>query len=162
MPKQSKPREIDAFQILSKTADKTRRKQREELLASVGVKDFFVGGGISIDTKTCRGIECRLCLKACPTNALFWKAGEVGIIEELCVFCGACVLSCIVDDCIRIWRRRTTGELERFSKPRDFTALQHGISLLKRQERITEAFPSAKEYLKRHARKKRRKKTADR
>jgi Na+-translocating ferredoxin:NAD+ oxidoreductase RNF subunit RnfB len=54
----------------------------------------------------------KLCIKACPTNALFWKAGMVGIIEELCIYCGACVLNCIVDDCIKIVRKDQTVRLK--------------------------------------------------
>lgn len=153
MPKESKPSKpssVDIFQILSETAEKTKRKQREKLLASLGVKEFFVEGNITIDKKTCRGVECRLCMKACPTTALFWKTGEIGITPELCIYCGACVLSCIVDDCIKISRERVTGEAESFSKPKDFITLQHGINVKKRFERIQDVFPKAEDYLKRY------------
>ena len=150
MPKESKPSKpssVDIFRILSETAEKTKRKQREELLASLGVKEFFVEGNITIDKKTCRGVECELCIKTCPTNGLFWKSGEVGITPELCIYCGACVLSCIVDDCIKISRKRVTGEAESFSKPKDFTTLQHCINVRKRRERIQDVFPKAEDYL---------------
>jgi len=153
MPKKrkpSKPSSIDIFQLLTETVEKEKKKRREELLAPLGVKEFFVEGSIAINKRTCKGVECKLCIKACPTNALFWKAGEVGIMEELCIYCGACVLSCIVDDCIRIVRKRVTGEVESFSKPRDFTALQHGINVKKRFERIQDVFPKAEDYLKRY------------
>jgi len=153
MPKKrkpSKPSSIDIFQLLTETVEKEKKKRREELLAPLGVKEFFVEGSIAINKRTCKGVECKLCIKACPTNALFWKAGEVGIMEELCIYCGACVLSCIVDDCIRIVRKRVTGEVESFSKPRDFTALQHGINVKKRLERIQDVFPKAEDYLKRY------------
>ncbi|MDI6905387.1 MAG: 4Fe-4S binding protein [Candidatus Bathyarchaeia archaeon] len=96
------------------------------------------------------GVECKLCIEACPTNALYWKAGDVGMIEELCVYCGACVLSCIVDDCIKIVRKRLNGEVESFSKPRDFMTLQHSINAKKRFERIQDVFPKAEDYLKRY------------
>jgi len=156
MPKKRKPRKpsktvsVDIFQILTETAEKERKKRREELLAPLGVKEFFVEGSISIDRRTCKGVECKLCIDVCPTNALFWRAGEVGVVEELCVYCGACVLSCIVDDCIRIVRNRETGEVERFSKPRDFAKLQHGINVKRRFERIRDVFPKAEDYLKRY------------
>jgi len=130
--------------------EKEKKKRREELLALLGVKEFFVEGSITVNKRTCKGVECKLCIKACPTNALFWKAGEVGIVEELCIYCGACVLSCIVNDCIKIERKRVTGEVEKFSKPRDFTALQHGINVKKRRGKIQEFFPKAKDYLKRY------------
>jgi MinD superfamily P-loop ATPase len=92
---------------------------------------------------------------------LFWKAGEVGIVKELCIYCGGCVLSCIMDDCIRVERKRETGELERFSKPRDFTTLQHGINVKKRRGKIQEAFPKAEDYLKWYNKKKEIRKSPD-
>jgi hypothetical protein len=55
-----------------------------------------------------------------------------------------------VNDCIKIERKRVTGEVEKFSKPRDFTALQHGINVKKRRGKIQEVFPKAKDYLKRY------------
>jgi ferredoxin len=153
MPKKrkpSKPSSIDIFQLLTETMEKEKEKRREELLAPLGVKEFFVEGSIAINKRTCKGVECKLCIKACPTNALFWKAGEVGITKELCIYCGACVLNCIVDDCIRIVRKRENGEVESFSKPREFTTLQHGINVKKRFERIQDVFPKAEDYLKRY------------
>jgi len=130
--------------------EKEKKKRRKELLAPLSVKEFFVEGSIAINKRTCKGVECKLCIEACPTNALFWKAGEVGITKELCIYCGACVLNCIVDDCIRIVRKRENGEVESFSKPREFTALQHGINVKKRFERIQDVFPKAEDYLKRY------------
>lgn len=157
--KQDKSKSVDIFQILTETAEGAKKKRREELLAPLEVEEFFVEGSISIDKRTCKGLECKLCIEACPTKALFWKTGEVGIVEELCIYCGACVLNCIVDDCIRITRKRENGEVEKFSKPRDFTVLQYGINVRKRCEKIREVFPSVKEYLKLY-KKKRRKKDA--
>ncbi|MEM1551968.1 MAG: hypothetical protein QXH03_04810 [Candidatus Bathyarchaeia archaeon] len=138
----------DIFSLLLETSEKEKRKRREELLAPLGVKEFFVGGSISIDKRTCKGVECKLCIKACPTNALFWKSsGEVGITEELCIYCGACVLNCIVDDCIKITRKRENGETERFSTPRAFTMLENSINAKKRHERVRTIFPTITEYL---------------
>jgi len=142
--------------LLTEKTKKEKKKLRDELLAPFGIKEFFSEGSISINKRTCRGIECKLCIEACPTNALFWKAGEVGIVKELCIYCGACVLSCIVDDCIMITRKRVTGEVEKFSKPRDFTALQHGINVKKRHGKIQEAFPKVEDYLKRYNKKRHR------
>jgi ferredoxin len=146
MPKKSKE-DIDIFGLLTETSEKERKKRREELLAPLDVEEFFVEGKITIDKRTCEGVDCKLCIKACPTNALYWKAGEVGIIEELCIYCGACVLNCIVDDCIRIMRKRESGEVESFSKPREFMALQNKIDSDRRFERIREVFPTPKDYL---------------
>jgi len=121
-------------------------KEHKELLATLGVEEFFLEGDVSIDRKTCRGIECQLCIKACPTSALFWKVGEVGIVKELCIYCGACVLSCIVDNCIRIERKRISGEVETFSKPKDYIMLQNRISTEKRSGKIKEAFPKTESH----------------
>jgi ferredoxin len=148
--KRSKPSSVDIFQLLTETAEKEKKKRREELLAPLSIKEFFPEGSITIDKRTCKGVECKLCIKACPTNALFWRAGEVGMTEELCVYCGACVLSCIVDDCIKIVRKRATGEIESFGKPRDFTTLQHIINAKKRGERIQNIFPKPENYIKRY------------
>jgi ferredoxin len=153
MPKETKPSDrpsVDIFQLLTETTEKEKKKLRLELLAPLGLTEFFVEGSIAIDKRTCEGIECKLCIKACPTSALFWKDGEVRIVPELCIYCGACVLNCIVDDCIKVVRRRENGEVERFSRPRDFTSIEHGISGKKRRERVRDVFPEAEEYLKRY------------
>lgn len=139
----------DIFQLLMEAAEK-EKKRREELLAPLGVKEFFVDGSITINKRTCKGVECKLCIKACPTNALFWKTGEVGITEELCIYCGACVLSCMVDDCIKVWRKRNRGEVESFSMPKGFIVLQNSINAKKRLERVKSIFPTPEEYLKRY------------
>ncbi|MEM3718473.1 MAG: hypothetical protein QXD45_00390 [Candidatus Bathyarchaeia archaeon] len=141
---------IDIFQLLMETSEKEKKKRREEMLKPLGVKEFFVDGAITINKRTCKGVECKLCIKACPTNALFWKTGEVGITDELCVYCGACVLSCIVDDCIRVWRRRPTGEIERFSTSRGYMRAQGIINAKKRFDRVEALFPTLNEYLKKY------------
>ena len=145
MPEESSSN-VDIFNLLSDNSERAKKKRREELLASLGVKDFFAEGNISIDKRTCWGVECKLCIKACPTNALYWKAGEVGIVEDLCVYCGACVLCCMVDDCIKIERKREDGKVERFSKPKEVVKLGDKINAKKRCERVSERFPSAEKY----------------
>jgi ferredoxin len=134
----SKSSGADIFHLLTETGEKEKQKRRRELLAPLGIEDYFSEGAITINKRTCRGVECKLCVKACPTSALYWKQGEVGITTELCIYCGACVLSCIVDDCIKVERKRSGGKAERFSKPREFTALQNNINTKKRLERIEE------------------------
>jgi len=148
--KGEKSSSLDIFQLLTETTEKEKRKRREELLAPLGVKEFFADGSISVNMQTCQGVECKLCIEACPTNALFWRAGEVGIMPELCIYCGACVLSCIVDDCIKVVRKRLTGEVERFSKPREFSVLQNDINSGKRCQRVLDIFPKAEDYLERY------------
>lgn len=138
MPKRTKADKASSANLseFGDATEKKKKKQRQELLTAVGVTEFFTEGSIRINKRTCKGVECRLCLKACPTSALFWKSGEVGIVSELCIYCGACVLSCIVDDCIRIERKRSSGQIESFSNMKDFMKLQGEINSVKRYERI--------------------------
>ena len=144
---------VDIFGLLSGNEDKAqKKKQRQELLASTGIKEFFPEGKIHINKHTCWGQECKLCIKACPTNALYWKAGEVGVTEDLCVYCGACVLSCMVDDCIKVERTREDGKHEKFSKPKDVTGLIHKINSKKRLERVATIFPTAADYCQKYPR----------
>mgnify|MGYP006270023919 CR=1 FL=1 len=146
MPKKNKTISHTNASRLS-TEDRINHKQKErfELLSLLRLKEFFAYGSITINQKTCQGVECRLCIKMCPTNALFWKAGEVGIIDELCIYCGACVLSCIVDNCIKIIRKRATGDVEIFSKPKDFIALQHNFNAKRRFEQTRRAFTESED-----------------
>ncbi len=150
MPEKSSSN-VDIFGLLSvdKEAEE-KRKQHKELLASTGVKEFFEEGSISIDKRTCWGLECKLCIEKCPTNALYWKTGEVGIVEDLCVYCGACVLCCMVDDCIKVKRIREDGSSERFSKPREIVKLQDKINAKKRLQRVKTVFPTCEAYCERY------------
>ena len=113
-----------------------RRQRRKELLGPTGIKELFKDGKISINKFTCVGGQCKLCIKACPTNTLYWGTGEVGIIDDLCVRCGACVVNCMVDDCIKLERTREDGKIERFSKPIEVVKLQDRINAGKRFERV--------------------------
>ena len=156
MPKENSS-SIDIFGMLSDSGEKAeeeKKKVRKELLASAGVEDKFAEGKISINKHTCYGLQCKLCVKACPTNALYWKQGEVGITEDLCVYCGACVLCCMVDDCIKVERKREDGRTERFSKPKDVLTLQQDINTRKRVERVKDVFPTAEDYCTKYGHKK--------
>ena len=138
---------IDIFSLLSEDNDeKAKKKRRREFLEQAGIIDLFKEGSIKINKHTCLGVECKLCLDACPTNALFWKTGEVGITDELCVYCGACVLSCMVNDCIKIERKREEGKVERFSKPKHVIMLEEKISQQKRLDRVRAIFPTLDAY----------------
>jgi len=137
---------IDIFGMLSENKEENIKSQRKELLSSSGVKDLFKEGDISINKRTCWGLECKLCIKACPTNALYWQTGEVKIIKDLCVYCGACVLCCMVDDCIQIKRKRDDGTTEKFSKPKDVIKLDDNINSQNRVERIITLFPTIDRY----------------
>jgi Fe-S-cluster-containing hydrogenase component 2 len=137
------------FQLLLDAA-KQRRRQRAQLLADLKVKEFFADGRIMINARTCQGLECELCIKACPTKALYWRDGKVGIVDDLCVYCGACVLCCIVDDCITLSRTRNDGTTERFSKPREVVQLCHTLNTRRRHKRVESLFPTPEDYLKRY------------
>jgi len=126
---------LDIFQLLEAAAEAKQRTQRQRLLASLDVPEFFTRGEIHIDRTTCRGVECKLCIDVCPTHALYWASGEVGVEEALCVYCMACVLSCIVDDCIRVQRTRPSGEVEAFSSPRQVFMLLQATSSKKKIDR---------------------------
>lgn len=141
---------INIYQLLLEASKRRKKERRAQLLQSIGVKEYFDEGSIQIDMKTCKGVECKLCIKACPTNALYWKSGEIGIVEELCIFCTACVLSCIVDDCILISRKRPNGETERFGKPWDVSTLLQSINSRSRMKRVKSRFPTPEAYLERY------------
>jgi ferredoxin len=113
-----------------------RRKRRKELLEPTGVKELFKDGKININEFTCVGGQCRLCIKACPTNALYWGTGKVELMEDLCVYCGACVFNCMVDNCIKVERTRQDGRIEKFSKPSDIIKLTESLNSQKRFERV--------------------------
>ena len=125
----------DIYSLLTGAEEKKRRKLREELLRVVGVgEEYFKEGSLKIDKVACRGVECKLCIKACPTNALYWEEGEIKIEKDLCIYCAACVLSCIVDNCIRVSRKRKDGEAERFSTPREVILMIGQQAARKREE----------------------------
>jgi len=134
---------IDIFQIISES-EKRKREERAKLLESLGIEEYFKEGSIKINTKICEGIECKLCIKACPTNALYWGYGEVRITEELCIYCAACVLSCIVDDCIKVTRERLDGAIESFSTPKEALKTLMKRSNEKRLEVAKRAVPGVK------------------
>ncbi len=138
----------DIFHLPHEASQKRERKERTRLLQSMGIKENFVEGSIRINWKTCRGVECRLCIDACPTNALYWREGEVGIAEELCVFCVGCVGICLIDDCIQVSRKRPSEEIESFSNAREVLILLHTINSKKAVERTKSRFQNIEAQLK--------------
>lgn len=62
--KGEKSSSLNTFQLLAEKTEKERRNRREELLAPLGIKEFFLDGSISIDKRTCQGLECKLCVEA--------------------------------------------------------------------------------------------------
>jgi NAD-dependent dihydropyrimidine dehydrogenase PreA subunit len=141
---------IDIFGLLSQdtSGEAEKKKRRKELLEPTGVKECFKDGKITVNKFTCVGGQCKLCIKACPTNALYWSNSGVGITEDLCVYCGACVLSCMVDDCIKVDRTREGGKKEGFSKPKDVVMLGEEIGSQKRLERVKSILPTVEAYCK--------------
>ena len=147
---------IDIFNMLSDTAQKKPEKpaktQRQELLEATKCKDkdLYPEGTITINKHTCVGVQCKLCIKACPTNALYWTTSGIGVTEDLCIYCGACAFNCMVDDCIKVTRKREDGKTERFSKPKDVAALNSRINAEKRCQRIRDVFPTAEDYIEKY------------
>jgi len=153
MPKEkNESTSMDIYGLLLEASRRKKREKRAQLLQSIGVKELFEEGRISVDMKTCKGIECKLCIKACPTNALFWKTGEIGITEELCIYCTSCVLNCMVDDCIQVERKRGNGEKERFTKPSDVLSLWKRLNTRKRMDAVKMILPDQEAFLKRYRR----------
>ena len=149
MPGKKEATKADIFQLLLESKNQ-KGSMRKQLLDDLKVKEFFEEGDININHRTCQGLECELCIKACPTNALYWRDGKVGIVRDLCVYCGACVLCCIVDDCVKVTRKRPDGKIENFSKPGAVVQLFCEINSQKRHNRVERLFPDAETYLKRY------------
>ncbi|PVX27488.1 MAG: hypothetical protein CW716_02035 [Candidatus Bathyarchaeum sp.] len=155
MPPKDDEQSVNIFDLLSEEPPEPKEKKkpksrRAELLEPMGIKDRFEEGSISINMRTCRGLECNLCLKACPTNALYWKAGEIGIIEDLCIHCTACVANCMVDDCIKVTRKRPDGTTESFSNVKDVCVLLRNINAKKGMEKVRSRYPTVEAYFERH------------
>jgi ferredoxin len=137
---------VNIFGLLTEdTVDSEKKKKREELLAPTGVVDIFQGGTISINMYTCVGVQCKACIKVCPTNALYWGNGKIEIVDDLCVYCGACVLICQVDDCIKLERIRN-NKIEKFSKPGDVLLFQKKANTNKRVQRVRSVVLKPQEY----------------
>ena len=157
MPQKNAP-PVDIFNMLFDSAqqktEKPAKTQRQELLEATKCKDkdIYPEGTITINKHNCVGVQCKLCIKACPTNALYWTSSGIGVTEDLCLHCEACVLSCMIDDCIKVTRKREDGKTEHFSKPKDVTNLNNRINAEKRRQRIRDVFPSAQDYVERYSR----------
>lgn len=138
MPADSPPSIFDLMNEEEQTVSEEdeRKKRRKELLEPTGIKELYKDGKISINKFTCVGGQCKLCVQKCPTNALYWGTGEVGIIDDLCVYCGACVLNCMVDDCIKVERTREDGTTEKFSKVQDVIKMAERLNTKKRFQRV--------------------------
>ncbi len=133
-----------------KAEEERRRALREEVLGALGIPDFFVEGSVRIDRSKCYGVECDLCVKACPTKAIFWRSGELVVQEEICIYCMACVVNCMVEGCITVRRVRPDGTVEEFSSVRDAARLLHAISGRKANEAVSAIYPDEEAFLARH------------
>ena len=131
------------------SSEQAKKQRRKELLEPTGIKELFKEGSIRVNEHTCEGVQCKFCIKACPTNALYWSNGKINVIEDLCVYCGACVLNCMVDDCIKVERKREDGSVERLSKPKDVVRLSEKINAKKRSGRVQAIFPTIERYCQR-------------
>jgi len=129
------------FDLMNEDSEATneeaeQKKRRKELLEPTGVRELFKDGKITINKFTCVGAQCKICIQKCPTNALYWSVGEVGIIDDLCVYCNACVVNCMVDDCIKIERIREDKQSECFSKLDNVVKMNERKNTTKRFERV--------------------------
>ncbi|OYT52853.1 hypothetical protein B6U66_00740 [Candidatus Bathyarchaeota archaeon ex4484_135] len=140
---------IDIFGLMVEEEEKRKKALREEVLGALGVPDFFKGGSIWIDARKCYGRECDMCVKACPTKAIFWRGGQLVVQEEICLFCTACVANCMVEGCIRVRRTRPDGTVEEFSSLREVATLLRSISGRKALEAVEKIFPSLGDFLSR-------------
>ncbi len=131
----AKKQRSDIFHLLLGASQKREKKERTRLLQSIGVEEKFVEGNLRIDWKICRGVDCRLCIDACPTHALYWREGEVGIAKELCIFCVGCVGVCLIDDCIQVSRKRPDGKIEKFGNAGEVLTLLRNVNSKKAVER---------------------------
>ena len=138
---------VDIFALMVREEEKRRRAVREEVLSALGIPEFFSSGSVRIDAGKCYGPQCDLCVKACPTSAIFWREGRLIVQEELCIYCTACVANCMVEGCIRVRRVRPDGRVEEFSSVRDVAALQRAIAGEKATDMVGRLFPSPEEYL---------------
>jgi Na+-translocating ferredoxin:NAD+ oxidoreductase RNF subunit RnfB len=158
MPQKNTPY-FDIFDMLSDSSkqkpEKPAKTQRQELLETTKYKDkdLYPEGTITINPYTCVGIQCKLCIKACPTNALYWTNSGIQVMEDLCLHCEACVLSCMVDDCIKVTRKREDGKTESFKNTKEVAAVNSRINAQKRRERIEDVFRSGEEYIERYSKK---------
>jgi NAD-dependent dihydropyrimidine dehydrogenase PreA subunit len=140
---------VDIFGLLDskeKEEPKKEQSQRQELLSTTKVKDLFPEGKITVNRYTCIGVQCKLCIKVCPTNALYWSNEGVGIIDDLCVHCHACVLSCMVPECIKIDRKRSETDSENFGKISDIVSIDEKLNAKKRVSRVNDMFSSWEDY----------------
>ncbi len=150
---------FDIFDMLSdnkqQKPEKPAKTQRQEFLETTKYKDkdLYPEGTITINPYTCVGIQCKLCIKACPTNALYWTNSGIQVTEDLCLHCEACVLSCMVDDCIKVTRKREDGKTESFKNTKEVEVVNSRINAQKRRERIEDVFRSGEDYIERYSKK---------
>ncbi|MEM2921537.1 MAG: hypothetical protein QXF26_04380 [Candidatus Bathyarchaeia archaeon] len=129
---------IDIYSLLLR-AKKRPPRERAEILRSIGITQLFYDeGDLRIDMSKCVGVECKLCIKACPTSALYWDEAKVKLERDLCIYCSACVLNCIVDNCIILHRRGSDGRTVRFGTPREAAAVNNAIATWKRVRAVSE------------------------
>lgn len=127
----------DIYSLLS--GQEKPRINRAEILRSMGIIQlFFEEGSLKIDMSKCLGVECKLCVKACPTNALYWDEAKVKLEEDLCINCSACVLNCIVDNCMILTRRSGDGKTSKFGTPRGAALANNSTASQKRKNVVSE------------------------
>ncbi|MEM2425024.1 MAG: 4Fe-4S dicluster domain-containing protein [Candidatus Bathyarchaeia archaeon] len=93
-----------------------------------------MNGEIVIDREKCKGVLCQQCVTACPERALVWIAypGEIRVEKNVCRLCMACVVSCPVENCIKVVRKRSSGKVEIFGTLRDALRIVNDLNAKKR------------------------------
>ncbi len=128
----------DIYSLLLKEQKKPS-VNKTEILHSMGItQQYYEEGSLMIDISICLGVECKLCIKACPTNALYWDEARVKLEEDLCIYCSACVLNCVVDNCMVLTRRGSDGKVSRFGTPRRAALVNNSIASKKRKKAVAE------------------------
>ena len=94
MSKKTENSEANIYDLLLQASEKEKKEKRAELLKSMGVKEYFEEGSMEIDMRTCKGIECNLCVKTCPTFSIDEEGVKKGKPKITCAKCGKCVDTC--------------------------------------------------------------------
>jgi len=128
----------DIYSLLLK-GQKKPRVNGAEILRSMGITQlYFEEGSLEIDMSKCVGVECKLCVKACPTYALYWDEAKVKLEEDLCIYCSACVFNCIVDNCMVLTRRGGDGKVSKFGTSRGAALVNNSTASQKRKKAMSE------------------------
>ena len=128
---------VDSRKEQEKRSPKKQNALLRHKYLSMAIVDIFLEGYLLIDMKLCKREECsKPCIEVCSTNALHWSKDGMVIFSELCMHCGACVLACEVENCMKITRKRSCGKVETLSSPKQVLTVHRNASTEKRRQRV--------------------------